>query len=153
MNTRPWFTAAVVACLASIGTAAAAQERGQDAHRTDGQNWSDNNRNQSDRARFSDQDRQNSRDWFNQHRDRAPAGLRSRDRFSADLEIQMRPGTMLDARVRRQSHSMPRDLAHRLGAPPRGTHYMIVGGYIALIDRQNRVLDVILLQDQRWRGR
>jgi hypothetical protein len=35
---------------------------------------------------FDDHARQTTRDWYNQHQSRPPAGLRSRDRLSADQE-------------------------------------------------------------------
>ena len=79
--------------------------------RTPGQNQDNHGQDQRDRDhgnqnnhgqnhdRFDDHDRQVSRDWYNQHHDNRPRGLRDRDRLFGSLRID-REGYVLDPYMR-----------------------------------------------------
>jgi Ni/Co efflux regulator RcnB len=127
---------AAVALLALSGTSALAQDRGQ---RND----------QRGHTQFDDHDQQVTRDWYNQHRDHPPAGLRNEDRLSADEEARLREGEVLDSHLRRKVHAAPRDLTRHLPPPARHHRYVTIGGHVGLIDNQNRVKAVIHLHDNQ----
>ena len=127
----------VAALLALSGTTALAQDRGQ---RDD--------QNRQEHTRFDEHDQQVAHDWYNQHRDHAPVGLRSQDRLSPDEESRLREGAPLDRDLRRRVHPAPQDLTRQLPPPPRNHRYVAVGGHVALIDNRNQVKAVIHLHDE-----
>ena len=108
-----------------------------------------------DHTQFNEHDRQVTNDWYRQHQNHAPTGLRSQDRLSAEEESRLQPGRPLPRDLQRRSHSVPRDLERRLPAAPRHHKYVAIGGHVALVDsRTHEVRDVIHLhgedrQDQR----
>jgi Ni/Co efflux regulator RcnB len=124
------------ALFAFSGAIALAQDRGQ---RND----------QRGHTEFDDHDQQVTRDWYNQHRDHPPAGLRNEDRLSADEEARLREGEVLDRNLRRKMHAAPRDLTRHLPRPARHHRYVTIGGHVGLIDNQNRVKAVIHLHDNQ----
>jgi Ni/Co efflux regulator RcnB len=111
------------------------------------QGWQNNNNEQWDRQhpRFSDQDRQVTREWYQEHRSRLGAGWRQRDRLPPYMEGRLRRGQRLDPRLRREMHWLPSDLARRYGPAPRGYRYAIIGGNIVLLDDWYQVHDVFRL--------
>jgi hypothetical protein len=61
-------------------------------------------------TRFDDHDQQVTRDWYNQHRDHPPAGLRNEDRLSAEEESRVYEGAVLDKGLRSNVHAAPDEL-------------------------------------------
>jgi Ni/Co efflux regulator RcnB len=122
--------------LALAGTTAFAQDRGQ---RED--------QNRQGHTQFDDHDQQVTRDWYNQHQDHPPAGLRSQDRLSSDEESRLREGAVLDQGLRRKMHPAPADLRRRLPPPPNNHRYVAIGGHLGLIDNGYQVKGVIHLHD------
>lgn len=108
-------------------------------------------RNGGDRNRttptFDSHDQQVTRDWYNQHQNNPPAGLRTRDRFSSDQESRFQKGTILDKGIRRQVHPAPPELTRQLPPPPSHHRYVAVGGHIGMIDNSYRLKAVIHLHD------
>jgi Ni/Co efflux regulator RcnB len=155
MKARVWMTGSMLFFLALSGSAMRAQDRRDDQNRPDqnrnDQNRNDQNRNDQNRqgqnrqehSRFDDHDRQVSRDWYNQHHDRPPAGLRDRDRLRPEYESRLREGYVLDRDMRRMVYPVPSDYYRRLPPPPRGYRYVFIGGHMVLIDNGYRVHDVI----------
>lgn len=95
--------------------------------------------------RFNDQDRQAARNWYDEHQKTLPLGLRNNDRWPPDVEGRIQEGFVFDNGMRRQFHSVPPGLLRMLGRAPRGDRYVMANGHILLIDRRNRVVDVIHL--------
>ena len=127
---------AAAALLVFSVTTALAQDRGQ---RSD----------QRGHTQFDDHDQQVTRDWYNQHRDHAPAGLRNEDRLSADEESRLHEGAVLDKNLRRKVHTAPRDLTRQLPPPAHNHRYVTIGGHIGLIDNRNQVKAVIHLHENQ----
>lgn len=127
MKVHPYlFVAGVVGLLALGATPARAQEH----------------------AQFDNHDRQVTADWYNQHKNNPPRGLRPQDRLSADEEARLQPGKTLDRQLQRKTHSVPRDLARRLPPAPPHHRYQTIGGHVVLVDtRDHRVRDVIHVHD------
>jgi len=127
-------TIAATAILALSGTAGLAQ---------------DSERNSRDRTatQFNPHDQQVTRDWYNEHQSRPPAGLRNGDRLSADQESRIQEGRVLDKDMRRQVHPAPPDLARRLPPPPSHHRYVAVGGHIGLIDNGYQVKALVHLHE------
>jgi len=154
MKARLWTAGSILFLFALSGVAMQAQDRGQDQdHQDQGRHDRGNNRNQSiqyrddqqrqDHSRFDDHDRQVTHDWYNEHRDHPPAGLRDRDRLTQEYESRLREGDVLDRDMRRRIHPIPVDYYRRLPPPPRGYRYVFIGGHTCLIDSGYRVHDVI----------
>jgi Ni/Co efflux regulator RcnB len=134
MKTYNLAIAATAVILALCGTAAVAQDTGRGGRdRTTTQ--------------FDSHDQQVTRDWYNQHQNNPPAGLRSQDRLSADQESRMQEGAVLDNEMRRHVHPAPPDLARRLPPPPRHHRYVAMGGHIGMIDNGYHVKALIHLHD------
>lgn len=143
MKAHRFLTAALTALFAFAGTAAVAQDRPQNR---------DENRNDQSRqghTQFDDKDRQATTDWYNQHKDHPPAGLREQDRLSTDEEARLHQGAVLDPELRKKVHNVPSDLKRRLPPPPSGHRYVAIGVHVALVDHGNQVKDVIHLHDNR----
>ena len=150
MKVRLWMTGSMLFVFALTGGAMRAQDRGQDQDRRDqdrhdqgqGDQRRDDRRGQ-DHSRFDDHDRQVSRDWYNQHHDHPPAGLRDRDRLVPEYESRLREGYVLDRDMRRMIYPVPADYYRRLPPPPRGYRYVFIRGHTVLIDGGYRIHDVI----------
>lgn len=99
-----------------------------------------------DRGQFSDHDRQVTQDWYNQHHDRAPRGLRAQDRLSAEQEARIQTGRRLDRDLVRRSYSVPSDLRHHLPPAPAHHRYVTIGGHVVLVDSRNVVRDEIRIK-------
>jgi hypothetical protein len=134
MKTSRLAIASTAAILALCGTVAVAQDRGRDG------------RDRTTTA-FDSHDQQVTRDWYNQHQNNPPAGLRKEDRLSADQESRSQEGAVLDKDLRRQVHPAPPDLARRLPPPPSHHRYVAIGGHIGLIDNGNNVKAIIHLHE------
>ena len=131
MNTHRLLAATAAAILALTGSAALAQDRG----------------NQQAHTQFDAHDQQVTRDWYNQNQAHPPAGLRNQDRLSADQESRLHEGAVLDKDLQGKVHPAPPDLARRLPAPPTNHRYVAIGGHVALIDNTFQVKSVIHLHD------
>jgi Ni/Co efflux regulator RcnB len=155
MKVRLWIVGTTLFLLALTGGAMRAQDRGQDQDHQDrdrrdqGRNDQDHHdqyrddQHREDHSRFDDHDRQASRDWYNEHHDHPPLGLRDRDRLAPEYESRLREGYVLDRNMRRRIYSVPDDYYRRLPPPPRGYRYVFIGGHAVLIDDGYRVHDVI----------
>src|ERR1700694_5566552 len=145
-----WSATVGAAVLLVLGWSVAAQDRGQRDGQSRGQVSGDQNRgrNNNDQT-FNDHDQQVTRDWYNQHQNRPPAGLRSQDRLSSDEESRLREGATLDRSLRRKVHPAPPDLSRQLPPPARNQRYVTIGGHVGLIDNGYQVHDVIHLHDNR----
>ena len=134
MNTHRLFSVSLAVVLVLAASAALAQDRGQRG-----------DQNRQDQTQFSEHDQQVTHDWYNQHQDHPPAGLRKQDRLSPDEESRLHDGAMLDKNLRRKVHPAPPDLTSRLPAPPSNHRYVAVGGHVGVIDNQYNVKAVIHL--------
>ena len=150
MKVRAVMTGSMLAVLALTGGAMCAQDhnydQGRDNQGRNDQNQNDRNRNDRrapDHSRFDDRDRQYSREWYNQHRDNRPPGLRDRDQLRPQYESRLREGYVLDREMRRMVYPVPADYSRRLPPPPRGYRYVFIGGHAVLIDSGYRVHDVL----------
>ena len=128
MKKHRFVVGAAAALLALSGAFALAQDRG--GH-----------------MQFDDHDQQVTRDWYKQHRDHPPAGLRDEDRLSAEEEGRLREGAVLDRDLRRKVHAAPHELTRHLPPPAHNHRYVAIGGHIGLIDNRNQVKAVIHLHD------
>ena len=82
-------------------------------------------------------------DWYNQHQNNLPEGLRPEDRLSAEQESRLRVGATLDSDLRDKVRPAPADLSARLAPPPPDHRYVAVGGHVGLIDKNFQVKAVI----------
>ena len=93
---------------------------------------------------FTDHDRQVVNDYYKQHQNNAPAGLRSKDQLTPEQERRLQSGQTLDRPLQKQMHTVPRALLRQLPPAPRGDRYELLGQHVVLVDRHNNVLrDVI----------
>lgn len=161
MNARSITACALaLAFLALSGKLALAQDRGQDHGKgsntqNDGQNNGQHNgqgngQNSPDWDRqhhtsFNDQDRQATRDWYQQHQKGLGAGWRQQDRLSPAMQGRLRAGQPLDPQLRRQMHALPADLSRHYGPAPSGYRYAIIGGNVVMLDSGYGVHDVFSL--------
>jgi len=88
-------TGSALLLFAIGGFAMRAQEHEQDQNHRDQDRRDQDQRDREraaprgrDRSRFDDHDRQVSRDWYNNHHDHPPVGLRERDRLTPEYESQ-----------------------------------------------------------------
>jgi Ni/Co efflux regulator RcnB len=133
--------------LALSGKVAIAQDRGQDRRPGGEASGGQGGQRQDPQAQqgkqsFNDQDRQATREWYQQHQRRLGAGWRDRDRLPPALQNRLRPGQRLDPQLRRRMYPLPADLARRYGPAPRGYRYVIIGGNVVLIDDGYQVRDL-----------
>jgi Ni/Co efflux regulator RcnB len=148
MNGRSITTCALaLAFLAVSGRAALAQNRGQDHGRGNGQNQGQNdaNWNRDHHTTFNNQDRQVTRDWYQQHQQSLGRGWRQQDHLSPGMQSRLRPGQQLDPQLRRQMYWLPADLSRRYAPAPRGFRYAVIGGNIVMLDGNYHVYDVFAI--------
>jgi Ni/Co efflux regulator RcnB len=100
-------------------------------------------RNGQDHTQFNEHDRQVTQDWYKQHQNNAPRGLRSQDRLSSEQEGRLQPGRALDRDLRKRTYAVPSDLRRHLPPAPRDHRYVTIGGHVVLVDGRNVVRDVI----------
>lgn len=100
---------------------------------------------QQGHTQFDQHDQQVTHDWYSQNQAHPPAGLRSKDRLSADEESRLQEGAVLDRNMRRKVHPAPPDLSRRLPPPPSNHRYVAIGGHVGLIDNNFQVKGVIHL--------
>jgi hypothetical protein len=90
-----------------------------------------------------DPQQQAASDWYNQHQNNLPEGLRPEDRLSAEQESRLRVGATLDNDLRDKVRPAPADLAARLAPPPPDHRYVAVGGHVGLIDKNFQVKAIV----------
>lgn len=90
-----------------------------------------------------DSQQQVATDWYNQHQNSLPEGLRPEDRLPPEQESRLRVGATLDNDLRDRVRPAPEDLAARLPPPPPEHRYVAVGGHVGLIDKNYQVKAVI----------
>lgn len=137
MKAQWWMTACATALLALAGSAAVAQDRGENR----------NQQNRQNQTQFDDHDRQVARDWYNQHQ--SQPGRRDQDKWISEREQRIQPGAVLDPEMRRMARPVPSDLKRGLRPAPRGSRYVTMGGHVVIVDKGNRVQDVIHLHEDR----
>jgi Ni/Co efflux regulator RcnB len=137
---------ASVCALALVGATASAATTGQ----ADQRQRADARTSQSGQsAHFDDHARQTTQDWYKQHQNNAPVGLRSRDRLTSSQESRLEVGKPIPRDLRSHIHTAPRDLTRQLPPPPPHHRYVAVGGHVGLVDDVSHVLrDVIHLHGQ-----
>jgi Ni/Co efflux regulator RcnB len=131
-----WLAVMSSAAILLLSSAAVAQD-----------NRSRGDQNSTSNTQFDDHAQQVTRDWYNQHQNHPPAGLRSQDRLSADQESRLREGATLDKDMRKNVHPAPADLARRLPRPPSNHRYVAIGGHVGLIDNSFQVKAIVHLHD------
>src|SRR5262249_12269235 len=97
-----------------------------------------------DHDRFSDRDRWMVQSWYREHRYSPPAGLRDRDHRSS---FRIGVGSYLDRDSRRYAYGVPYELRRSLPPVPFGYRYTLINGHLCLVDRDDRVRDMITI---RW---
>jgi len=151
--------ALAVAFLAMSATVAVAQGRGQDRRPgTDPPRESSNGANsqgghtpnEADRQviqqqQFNDNDRQVTREWYQQHQRNPGRGWRQRDRLSPAMQGRLRRGQRLDPQLRRQMVWLPPELSRRYAPAPVGYRYAIIGGNVVMLDSGYEVRDVFTI--------
>ena len=142
MKARIWMAGSMLFVFAVAGGAVQAQDHGPDRDHQD-QDHHDQNHNDQGHSRFDDHDRQVSRDWYHQHHDHPPIGLRDRDRLPPEYESRLHEGYVLDRTMRGRIHPIPADYDRQLPPAPHGYRYVFIGGHAVLIDDGYRVHDVI----------
>jgi Ni/Co efflux regulator RcnB len=125
--------AAVAALVFGAGIAAAKEHADQGKHKAKGHH------------KFDDHDREVTRVWCVEHRERLPVGFRPEDRLNPEFEARLRVGTILDVRLRDHIYPVPSSLVRLLPPPPVSNHYIAIGGHIALIDSSRRLQDLLPL--------
>jgi len=137
----------IVAGLAVVFSGAAlAKEHGHEGH-------GDSNKHHEDQGKhlakghhkFDDRDREVTRVWCVEHRERLPIGFRPDDRLSPEFEARLRVGSILDIRLRNQINPVPSSLVRLLPPPPINQHYIAIGGHIGLVDGAHRLQDLLPL--------
>jgi|SRR5580658_7146398 Ni/Co efflux regulator RcnB len=91
----------------------------------------------------ADSQQQAASDWYNQHQNNLPEGLRPEDRLTAEQESRLRVGATLDNDLRDKVRPAPADLTARLAPPPPDHRYVAVGGHVGLIDKNFQVKAVV----------
>ena len=99
--------------------------------------------------KFTDNDRQVSRTWYDGHQSNLPVGLRDTDRMAPATESQFKEGYVLDANTRKDVHSVPSTLLELLAPAPQNYRYVAVDGYVVLIDGGYKVEDVMQVRHDR----
>src|SRR5262250_3060477 len=101
--------AAVVALIVAGESTEAKEHADQGKHKAKGHH------------KFNDRDREVTRTWCVEHRERLPVGLRPEDRLSPEFEARLRVGAILDVHLRDQISPVPSSLVRLLSPPPVNT--------------------------------
>jgi Ni/Co efflux regulator RcnB len=128
--------AAGVAVLLA-GAAAPAKEHPEKHHSDQGKHKAKGHH------KFDDHDREVTRTWCVEHRDRLPVGFRPEDRLAPEFEARLKVGVILDAHLRGQIYPVPSSLVRLLPPPPVSSHYIAIGGHIGLLDASRRLQDLL----------
>jgi Ni/Co efflux regulator RcnB len=141
--------------LAVSGRVAPAQDHNEQnkGQNKDQHGQSNAQSNQQQQARFRDEDRRATQDWYRQHHQAAPAGWRDQDRLPPGMQDRLRPGHTLDRDLRSRMHSLPSELSRRYAPPPRGYYYAVIGGNVMLLDHGYVIYDVFTITYQQQQAR
>ena len=135
---------ASVCALALVGATASAASTGQAGQR---QRAATPTSQSAQSAHFDDHARQTTQDWYKQHQNNAPVGLRSRDRLTPAQESRLEVGKPIPQDLRSRVHTAPRDLTRQLPPPPAHHRYVAVGGHVGIVNDVSHVLaDIVRLQ-------
>ena len=91
----------------------------------------------------ADPQQQAATEYYNQHQNNLPEGLRPEDRLTADQESRLKVGVVLDNDLRDRVRPAPEELTNRLAPPPPDHRYVAVGGHVGLIDKNFQVKAVV----------
>jgi hypothetical protein len=131
MRTRIWTITCMIAFFAIPGSWVLAHKRGL------------NTQNPPEHIKFDNHDQHVSHDWYREHSDEAPLGLREMDMLNPERESQLRQGGILPRVLQGREHPIPRDLSRQLHPLPPDSRYVGIGGHLVQIDNKQRVQDVI----------
>ena len=131
MKTRIWIIACMITLFAISGSWVLAHKRGQ------------NTQNPPEHTKFDNHDQQILRDWYREHSNKAPLGLREMDMLNPERESQLRQGEILPRVLQGREHPIPRVLSRQLHPPPPNSRYVSIGGHLVQIDKKHRVQDII----------
>ncbi|HUK22784.1 MAG TPA: hypothetical protein VLV45_14675 [Gemmatimonadales bacterium] len=134
--------------LAVSGRVALAQNNGDNHGQNNAHSNPPHQSNQQQEARFRDEDRRATEDWYRQHHQHAPAGWRDKDRLPSSMQDRLRAGRPLDRDLASRMHPLPSDLARHYAPPPRGYRYGVIGGNVVLLDDHYVVHDVFSISFQ-----
>ena len=128
------------------GAAVPAKDHGHEGHGESAKHHSDQGKHLAKgHHKFDDRDREITRSWCVEHRERLPIGFRPDDRLSPEFEARLRVGTILDVRLRDHIFPVPSSLVRLLPPPPINQHYIAIGGHIGLLDGAHRLQDLLPL--------
>jgi Ni/Co efflux regulator RcnB len=132
----------IVAGLAVVfaGAAAPAKE-----HHEQGEHHDEGKHLAKGHHKFDDHDREVTRSWCVEHRERLPVGFRPDDRLAPEFEARLKVGTILDVKFRDHIYPVPSSLVRLLAPPPVNMHYIAIGGHIGLLDGAHRLQDLLPL--------
>ena len=138
MRNRRWFVVAA-ALLVSLSLGAPRMTRAQDDRDHHDEHRDD--RDHHDHDRFDDHDREGARDWYRDHHEyfRHNEGRY----WHREWEPNIHEGFVFTPDMRRGIRPVPRELLVRLGPPPRGYRYVIIGDHVVLVDNGWRIHDVL----------
>ena len=95
--------------------------------------------------KFDDHDREVTRKWCVEHRERLPVGFRPEDRLNPEFEARLKVGALLDVHLRDHIYPVPSSLVRLLPPPPVNTHYIAIGRHIGVVDHAHRIQDLLPL--------
>jgi Ni/Co efflux regulator RcnB len=125
--------AAVAALVLGGGIAAAKEHSDNGKHKAKGHH------------KFDDHDREVTRSWCVEHRERLPVGFRPEDRLAPEFEARLKVGAILDVHLRDHINPVPSSLVRLLPPPPENAHYIAIGLHIGVIDHAHRLQDLLPL--------
>jgi len=104
-------------------------------------NYRDHDRDRHEHNRFDDHDRDGARDWYHHHHD--AFRVREGRYWHREWGPEIHEGFVFTPDMRRAIRPVPHDLLIRLGPPPPGYRYVLIGDRVCLIDQGYRVHDVL----------
>src|SRR5258708_6097901 len=142
MSIKTWFRAGATAILslALSTTIVVAQDHGHghEKHERDDDNDRGHGRGHShDHDRYSDDDRDQIRGWYNTHYSSLPPGLAKRDRLPPGLERQLVVRGTLPPGLQKKIQPCPPDLERMLPPPPANYAHVLIGVSLVLVNRVN----------------
>ena len=136
MRSKRWLGACAVVMFALSGMAFA-------DHHGHGKHHDRDDDDDQGRQYYSEHDRDQMREWYQNREDHLPPGLAKRDQLPPGLEQQLRVRGELPPGLRKKMMPCPEELEHRLPPPPEGYGHFVVGGHVVLVNRSTyMVLDI-----------
>jgi hypothetical protein len=99
--------------------------------------------------KFNDNDRQVTRTWYDGNQAKLPTGLRDTDRMAPATESQFKEGYVINKDTRKDVHAVPSTLLKLLAPAPHNYRYVAYDGYVALIDSDYKVADVMSVRHDK----